>query len=129
MTLTESQYQNLVKFERHFLTAYKANYVTAIYKTTAEALTATYNEVFKTNKKATNCGKCVLDICKRLAPLYFNYKETLTATQDAEGTKETTTGENATHVEQEPTEEKKTPQKGKRGRKPKAKKTNAATAK
>lgn len=122
MTLTESQYKNLVKLERHLVTAYKANYVTAIYKSTAEALAAIFNEVFNTNKKPTNCGKCVLDMCKRLAPLFFNYKETLTATQDAEGTKEATTGENATHAEQEPTEEKKTPQKGKRGRKPKAKK-------
>ena len=75
MNLTPEQYRDLKKFERHFLTATKANYVTAIYKTTAEELTRLYNEVFKTNKKPSTCNKCVLDMFKRLGQLYFAYVE------------------------------------------------------
>lgn len=120
---TEQNYKDLKKLERHLLTASRANYVTAIYRTTAEELTRIYNEVFSTSKKPTNCGKCVLDICKKLSVYYFQWKE-------AEGSKENaTTDEKTTEVERVTEGTEKTPQKGKRGRKPKAKKTNDTDAK
>lgn len=118
MKLTEQQFNRLCKFERHLLTASKANYVTAIYKATGDEITAIYNEIFSTTKRGTNCGKCVLDMCKRLAPLFYEYQETI---------KNTAADENTTDVEQEPTEEKKTPQKGKKQRKKKTKTNSSKT--
>lgn len=100
MTLTPTQYRDLKKFERHFLTATRANYVTAIYKTTAEEVTRLYNEIYKTNKKPSTCNKCVLDMFKRLGTLYFAYVEpTQSDEHEPDGQPTETTDETPTEGE------------------------------
>ena len=120
MNLNKEQYKRLVKFERHLLTASKANYITAIYRATADELTGIYNDVFKANQKPTQCGKCLLNVCKRLAPLYFSYKEAIQGDEnEADGQTHTAPTEKPT--EGQKTQENKTPKpKRKYNRKKKA---------
>lgn len=96
--LTAEQYDALKQFERHLTTAYRARYVTAIYTSTADKLFNIYNSVYGTNKKATTCMNCVLEVCMKLGKLYFEYQER----------------PNAKAVEQEPKEAKKPSTKGKK---------------
>lgn len=72
--LTAEQYDALKQFERHLTTAYRARYVTAIYTSTADKLFNIYNSVYGTNKKATTCMSCVLEVCMKLGKLYFEYQ-------------------------------------------------------
>lgn len=96
--LTAEQHDALKPYERHLTTAYKARYVTAIYTSTADKLFSIYNSVYGTNKKATTCMSCVLEICMKLGKLYFEYQEK----------------QKTVEVEQEPTKEKKPSTKGKK---------------
>lgn len=74
--------------ERHLLTAVKARYISAVYKTTSDKLVEIYREVFNVNQPNTRCNRCLLDICTKLGKLYFEYKERLEAKQAEEKNKE-----------------------------------------
>lgn len=96
--LTEEQYNTLKEFDRHLTTAFKARYVTAIYTSTAMKLFDIYNEVYGTNKKATTCMNCVLEVCMKLGKLYFEHQEK----------------QKTAEAEQEPAKGKKSSQRGKK---------------
>ena len=72
--MTQEQYNRLQPFERHLLTATKANYVTAVYRKTAAELIGVYNEIFKTKKTVTTCNACILEVCRKLGKLYFEFQ-------------------------------------------------------
>ena len=86
--LNAKQYQRLVPMERHLLTATKARYISAVYKTTSDKLVEVYREVFNVNQPNTRCNRCLLDICTKLGKLYFEYKEKLEAKEAEEKNKE-----------------------------------------
>lgn len=86
--LNAKQYKRLVPFERHLLTAVKARYISAVYKTTSDKLVEVYREVFNINQPNTRCNRCLLDICTKLGKVYFEYKERLEAKEAAKKNKE-----------------------------------------
>lgn len=77
MKLNVSQYSQLRKYDRYLRTAHYANYITGMSLNIAQQLKDIYEKVTKKEfTRNLSCGKCKLDLCKRLAVLYFNYIET-----------------------------------------------------
>lgn len=105
--LNSKQYKRLVQFERHLLTAVKARYISAVYKSTSDKLVEIYREVFNVNQPNTTCNRCLLDICTKLGKLYFEYKERLEANQAEKKNKEQETEQPQEQTEQPVQEDKK----------------------
>ncbi len=76
-----SEYQTLKKYERQFLTATKANYVSALKTKDAEALFAIYNRITGRRERVTSCPKCVLRVVKLLSGAYDVYTAKLAKKQ------------------------------------------------
>ena len=71
--LTDEQFEQLTSFEKYLETAYYHNYVRAMPMKDAKLLADIYKAL---GGGSTNlsCGKCVLQLCKTLGKLYFDYK-------------------------------------------------------
>ena len=71
-TLTTEQRNALQPFERHLHTALYASYVVGLDNTTSKLFFDTYNEVFNEHERNMSCNFCVMQVCTRLARLYYN---------------------------------------------------------
>lgn len=76
MKINATHYKQLKKYERYLTTAHYANYITGIGTKTANDMKALYEKItgheFPMN---ATCGKCRLELCKKLGSLYFTYEE------------------------------------------------------
>lgn len=73
----EDIYQRLVQHERTLRTAYYANYVISVPSFVGKELTDIYNEIYDTDRKWSNCSKCLLELAKRIGEHYFAYQTEL----------------------------------------------------
>ena len=71
--LTDEQFEQLTSFEIYFDTAINSNYVRAIPMKDAKLLADIY-KALGCGSTNLSCGKCVLQLCKTLGKLYFEYK-------------------------------------------------------
>ena len=74
MKLNAAQYSQLRKYDRFLRTAHYANYITGMGVKTATELKDLYVKFTgKQYNESLTCGKCRLELCKRLGELYFSY--------------------------------------------------------
>lgn len=75
MKINKKQYTKLEPYEPYLDTAVHFNYVRTLAMLDAKKIAEVYKEV--TNQTANlSCPNCVFAMCKTLANLYFNYKNT-----------------------------------------------------
>lgn len=73
MNLTQTHYETLQPLEHYLYTAYYHQYVRTLTMKDANTLNNIHQELFG-RKQDLTCGKCVLNLCKSLGKLYFDYK-------------------------------------------------------
>jgi hypothetical protein len=71
--MTQEQHDKLKKYEQYLETAYYHDYVRTLPMSDAIKMNEIYNELTGRKQNVT-CGKCVLQLCKTLGKLYFEYK-------------------------------------------------------
>lgn len=71
--MTQEQYNTLSEYEQYLHTAYYHDYVRTLSMRDASILNEIHKELTGTKQNLT-CGKCVLQLCKTLGKLYFEYK-------------------------------------------------------
>lgn len=74
--ITEQEFALLAKYEEAFRTVVESNYIKQSIPTAdVVQLRAIYSKIIGYNYKMTNsCGKCVLNLMKRLSKHYHEYK-------------------------------------------------------
>ena len=74
--ITEEQFEYLQQFDDAFNTSTKSNYIKQSIKSAdVIKLRAMYSELIGYQYKMNNaCGKCILNLMKRLSKYYFEYK-------------------------------------------------------
>lgn len=73
-TLTPEQYRTLSQLESYLQTATNANYIRSLSMEDARRLFDVYLQIFNRSLNL-RCPKCVLEMCKNLGKLYYNYKK------------------------------------------------------
>lgn len=113
--LTPEQRATLAPYERHLLTASKANYVVALpSRVTRDTLWPIYRAVFDGDHPGSpTCDFCVIRVLQRLASLYFAQGDT---GQPREGQKQPVSAPQSAGVDKVPAPKKKSPQKAKNGK-------------
>lgn len=76
-TFNEEIYERLQPFERTLRTAYYADYVMSVPSGTGKELTEIYNEIYGTDRKWSNCPRCLLELAKRIGEHYFKHQTEL----------------------------------------------------
>lgn len=88
--LTQDQFSQLTNYENHLFTATNANYIRSVEMRDAQKLANIFHQVTKRTTNFT-CGRCMLEVCKVLGELYFNFKPIETKQIDAQPTKKQVT--------------------------------------
>lgn len=90
MRISDSDFEFLCKFDKHFACATRADYSPGIQKSDSMKLNELYRLYSGDDKTIfnPNCGGCVLKMLKRLAVYYYEEFEYRKAEQDKLGSKE-----------------------------------------
>lgn len=76
--LTEEQFEYLRGFEDRFITATKSNYCRNVQKQDVIKLKEIYEYLIEQEYiMSVACATCIFNLIKRIAPIYFEYKEKL----------------------------------------------------
>lgn len=76
MKLTEDQFNYLSAFEDRFRCAITSNYCRNIQSKDVIKIREIYEGILgHTYVMSINCSTCILGLIKRIAPIYFEYKE------------------------------------------------------
>lgn len=76
--LTEEEFEFLSKYEDRFNSAATANYVRAIPSGIVHKMREIYSRLIeKPYAMNENCGSCILNLCRKIKPVYDEYKETI----------------------------------------------------
>lgn len=73
--LTNEEYEELKKYDRHFITAIEGQYIYNMSPSEASIIFNIYNKVFCKFEKNLYCMSCRLRIVQLLGKLYFERKE------------------------------------------------------
>lgn len=74
--LTKEEYEYLNQFRDRFDTATKSDYMRNILKADVERIQVIYKRVSKSEEVINvNCGACIFNLIKSLAPYFYGYKE------------------------------------------------------
>jgi hypothetical protein len=83
--LTEDQFKYLKGFEDRFITATKSNYCRNVQKQDVIKIKEIYEYIIEQEyRMSIACATCILNLIKRIAPIYFEYQEKL-KTNESEG--------------------------------------------
>ena len=83
--LTEEQYEYLNQFEDRFICATKSNYCRNVQKQDVIKLKEIYEYLIEQEyRMSISCATCILNLIKRIAPIYFEYKEKLKENESRE---------------------------------------------
>nr|UVM99291.1 MAG: hypothetical protein [Bacteriophage sp.] len=85
--LTEEQFKYLRGFEDRFVTATKSNYCRNVQKQDVIKIKEIYEYLIEQEyRMSVACATCILNLIKRIAPIYFEYQEKL-KTNESEGSR------------------------------------------
>lgn len=74
--MTKEQHDRLSKYEQHFNTAYRLNYLRNLGREAVTELDEVYVELFgHSSKLKSGCSACVMSEVKRMAREYYDYQE------------------------------------------------------
>jgi hypothetical protein len=83
--LTEEQFKYLRGFEDRFVTATKSNYCRNVQKQDVIKLKEIYEYLIEQEyRMSVACATCILNLIKRIAPIYFEYQEKLKENESKE---------------------------------------------
>lgn len=74
--MTKEQHDRLSKYEQHFNTAYRLNYLRNLGREAVTELDEVYVQLFgHSSKLKSGCSACVMSEVKRMAREYYDYQE------------------------------------------------------
>ena len=73
--MNRRQYDELESNEMNLRTALHADYVRVIPDAKMDILVKIYKELGYTEHVKRNCGSCVIKMCKRIAKLYYEFRD------------------------------------------------------
>ena len=82
-TFTQNDYDKLTPFISHLQRGYYGHYFYALTRKDFNALVEIYKDLGFTQKLDYSCGRCILELTKKLGGLYFQFTPTATTPKKA----------------------------------------------